>query len=393
MNQSHIYHWFILKELLSNITGAHYPLEIIALIITNNYKPIKIYCGSRHTILSKEDMYVWGSNVNRQLGLDAYVSYYSPQKSTPNKKLDKIQSIHCGRDYTIILTKIGTSYAWSDGKKSLHLELLHRIGCDTLQEFSPLNILSISCGKHHTIILVRSDESTSQEIKCYGWGYNYSGQIGSGYVNWMTKYMPREINLSNVSSISCGYSHTIALTNENEIYSWGSNDNGRLGLGDTISKYSPQKINLTNIMSVSCGINFTIALTINGKLYSWGNNKWGQLGLGNYCDQHLPQYISLPESIGSVVCGRNHTFALTNNGNIYGWGYNNFGQVGLTEYFNINRPQKLYFLEPIKSISCGSNHTIAVTNNDMLYVWGKNNYGQLGLGDSTNRFTPTKLEF
>ena len=406
MNRSHIFHWFILKECLAQIIDIHYPMEIIMVIIMNNYKRIKISCGMNHIFLIKDDeMYAWGSNAYGQLGLSPgrdSTNRNSPQKfilETGSSIKSKSKSISCGEYHTIALTEKNECYAWGcNGNSQLGLGNIGNYWSSP-QKLNISNIRSVSSGGFHTVAM------TIKSNKCYVWGYNYQGQLGLG--DNKTYGTPIELSLINVLSISCGRFHTVALvslcesesgfisSNENQIYIWGDNTFGQLGLGDNDDRNIPHKLNLCNhcIISVSCGCMHTMALTINGILYSWGSNCYGQLGLGNFDDQYLPQQISLQESIISISCGPSHTCILTKNGKLYGWGCNNLGQLGLGNNFTINIPTEIILCEFVKSIYCGGNYTIVVTDRDKIYVWGDNGNGQLGLGDINIRTSPQELKY
>src|SRR5436853_2253235 len=83
------------------------------------------------------------------------------------------------------------------------------------------------------------------------------------------------------NNISTGFSHTLLLKFNGQVYSCGSNNLGELGLGDTITKNSPILINsLNNIVQVSAGNSFSLALDNIGNVYSFGSNIVGCLGLG-----------------------------------------------------------------------------------------------------------------
>ncbi len=76
--------------------------------------------------------------------------------------------------------------------------------------------------------------------KLYSWGRNDQGQLGLGYDP--NGNLPEKINLTNILSISCGCHHTIAATTDGKFYSWGKNDEGQLGLGDNNDRDLPEKI-------------------------------------------------------------------------------------------------------------------------------------------------------
>lgn len=92
-------------------------------------------------------------------------------------------------------------------------------------KFELEDIISIDCGKYHTMLLTRY-----HEIYICGNSNNQS--------------IPQKINLSNVRSINCGGYYNVIMTMDNKIYVWGNNFHGQLGLGDTEERYSPCLLNL-----------------------------------------------------------------------------------------------------------------------------------------------------
>jgi alpha-tubulin suppressor-like RCC1 family protein len=78
--------------------------------------------------------------------------------------------------------------------------------------------------------------------------------------------------------IKCGNYYTVLLF-EKEIYAWGYNQYGQLGLGHNADTNSPQKLDLINVKKIICGGYHTIALTYSNEIYAWGDNQSGQLGL------------------------------------------------------------------------------------------------------------------
>ena len=88
--------------------------------------------------------------------------------------------------------------------------------------------------------------------------------------------------LSNyqVIDIACGESHSLALTDKGEVYTWGGGQLGQLGHGDCLRQSLPLKVaNLEEkIVAISGGKRHSAALTGEGKLYTWGSNEYGQLG-------------------------------------------------------------------------------------------------------------------
>ena len=111
----------------------------------------------------------------------------------------------------------------------------------------------------------------------------------------------------------------MALTDSNEVYAWGRNYHGQLGLGNNTHYNSPQKLNLRHIKKISCGVLHTMALDNSGEVYAWGRNNYRQLGLDNNINQNFPQKLNL-RHIKKIGCGYHYTIVLTNHNEVYIWG-------------------------------------------------------------------------
>jgi alpha-tubulin suppressor-like RCC1 family protein len=136
----------------------------------------------------------------------------------------------------------------------------------------------------------------------------------------------------NITVIKCGAYHSLALTQSGELYAWGSNAIGQIGCGDNYIKLMPTKLKALNdikIKMISCGFHHSMALTEKGCVYSWGDNKCGQLGIGNTKNSNTPKQIEMKDIIiDKITCGDVHSLLLTNNGVIYAFGNNFFDQIG-----------------------------------------------------------------
>jgi alpha-tubulin suppressor-like RCC1 family protein len=101
--------------------------------------------------------------------------------------------------------------------------------------------------------------------------------------------VPRWIKIDDeVSAISCGGHHSMALTKDRELLGWGSNYFGQLGLGFRRRTKVPKRVDVNGVYSIACGEFHSMALSLDGKLYGWGNNENGQLGNGSDAHIHKP---------------------------------------------------------------------------------------------------------
>lgn len=83
-----------------------------------------------------------------------------------------------------------------------------------------------------------------------------------------------------VQSVACGKDHTMCLTADGVVYSWGKNAKGELGLGDDAERYIPtvvESLKGTPVIIIACGKNTSAAYTDDGTLYMWGQNDTFQL--------------------------------------------------------------------------------------------------------------------
>lgn len=112
----------------------------------------------------------------------------------------------------------------------------------------------------------------------YSFGHkNNKGQLGLGHTEPVSKpTWISSLKKERVSSMSCGKSHSLIMTKNNKIYSWGEGGNGQLGLGCTDDFLNPTAVNLqeqiSQVIQVSASIRGSYALMDDGKIYWWGRN-------------------------------------------------------------------------------------------------------------------------
>ena len=190
----------------------------------------------------------------------------------------------------------------------------------------------------------------------------------------------------------CGSNHTITLSNEGTLHSFGNNTDGQLGLGNNDHASLPTPIpNLPQISLISCGFNFTICVDCEGGMWSFGFNNHGQLGTGNNTNFNVPQRIEDIPPVLSVSCGAYHTLIITADSNLLSCGYNEFGQLCLGNKESQIKPQKTSFSD-ISKISSGSLHSLFQNDKGEILSCGYNEYGQCGLGHNNHpQITPSLI--
>lgn len=139
-----------------------------------------------------------------------------------------------------------------------------------------------------------------------------------------------------VYQVSANKHHSLVITDEGKVWSWGHGKDGRLGLSDESIHLLPKMIMTIKckVISVSTGLNHSLALSDTGNIYSWGSNRQGQLG-HKMCDDYEivtePRILSqlLKEVIKGISAGDFHSVCYSQSGDIYSWGSNKSGQLGL----------------------------------------------------------------
>ena len=230
----------------------------------------------------------------------------------------------------------------------------------------------------------------------YAWGGNGNGQLGLG--NTTNYSSPKQVGtLTNWSVISAGAGQDMAaVKTDGTLWTCGYNYYGQLGLGTSGSytdKSSPTQVgSLTTWATVSSSGYTTGAIKTDGTLWMWGIGNNGALGLGSTTNYNSPKQVGALTNWLSINGGvYTSTFAIKTNGTLWAWGRNNFGQLGNGNTTNYSSPIQIGALSNWAAIAPESAFTIAIKTDGTLWSWGQNNYGQLGLGNTTDYSSPKQV--
>ncbi|XP_071362163.1 probable E3 ubiquitin-protein ligase HERC3 [Trachinotus anak] len=218
-----------------------------------------------------------------------------------------------------------------------------------------------------------------------------------------TPFTPRPLEaLCNipVSQVACGSQHSVALTKDGQVYSWGQDSRGQLGLGKRKpSANSPQHLRSLSeipVVQIAAGGEQSFALSVSGGVIGWGRNDCGQLGLGDTTDRHTPtpvQCLNRKKTI-HISCGKDHTAILTKDGAVFTFGSGQYGQLGHNSFRDELRPRLVAELlgAKVTKIACGRNHTLVLTDSKKVYSFGCREQGQLGHGDESHPSVPLPVQ-
>uniref|UniRef100_A0A2K6RK77 Probable E3 ubiquitin-protein ligase HERC4 n=1 Tax=Rhinopithecus roxellana TaxID=61622 RepID=A0A2K6RK77_RHIRO len=338
-------------------------------------------------------MLCWGNASFGQLGLGGIDEeiVLEPRKSDffINKK---VRDVGCGLRHTVFVLDDGTVYTCGCNDLGQLGHEKSRKKPEQVVALDAQNIVAVSCGEAHTLAL-------NDKGQVYAWGLDSDGQLGLLGSEECIR-VPRNIkSLSDIQiiQVACGYYHSLALSKASEVFCWGQNKYGQLGLGTDCKKQtSPQLIkSLLGIpfMQVAAGGAHSFVLTLSGAIFGWGRNKFGQLGLNDENDRYVPNLLKSLRSqkIVYICCGEDHTAALTKEGGVFTFGAGGYGQLGHNSTSHEINPRKVFELmgSIVTQIACGRQHTSAfVPSSGRIYSFGLGGNGQLGTGSTSNRKSP-----
>jgi alpha-tubulin suppressor-like RCC1 family protein len=250
-------------------------------------------------------------------------------------------------------------------------------------------------GAHHGVALGPQGE-------VFTWGFGLEGQLANGI--FANRLLPENVTSffdldegEMIVDISTGDSHLMALSSNHRVFTWGYNRYGQIGNGTRTNQALP--LDITPFLGlevnehatlISLSSNHSMVLTSNHRVLSWGWGMRGQIGNGTWYDQILPVDITANfglqdgEYLVEVVGAWGNIMALSNYKRFFGWGYNYDGSVG--DGTRSNRPYPVDVtanlgLEPDETliqITAGVHHNMLLTSHHRVIAMGWNGRGQIG---------------
>lgn len=277
-------------------------------------------------------LYAWGGNDQGQLGFAASTNALWPTLVRAPGRGAVWQAVAAGRDFTLALDTLGRLWGWgANGYGQLGLGHTNRVDGPVRAPTSerPIQWQTLVAGSSHALALTVDGE-------LYAWGDGRSGQLGVGGTNGLS--VPAQVvkpaGVTRWQSISAGSQFSLALANDGALYAWGWDYHGVLGLGASTNLElgiftTPQLVTkpatVTKWKRVSAGRTHVLALGDDGELYVWGDNTWGQLGLGTSgLADPMPTPTRVPRPPGVegwdlISAGAQGSAATSTAGQVFAW--------------------------------------------------------------------------
>lgn len=413
--------------------------------IFSHPKPRVLSSGYYHVGLIRNSfLYTWGSSSSGCLGFGPMVTKYSLPQQVDVLNCYQVEalSVACGKNHTLVLTNFGV-FSWGSnayGQLGISTMIFQASYPTLIESLSTANVIDITAGQYHNLAL-------TAEGKVFSWGWGVHGQLGHADIN--DSYKPKKIiHLADkvVTQIAAGHAHSVVLSSDGVVYSFGSNSFGQLGNGSSTKSCVPVQILLNEkIILIATNYFHSLAVGFDNKLYMWGaspqvlrhqvhNYKrikvtqqvdknsdpppeidWALTTPFSIDNNHLfPALVATDNVEGQIVqisTGCNHSALLTKDGSLYTWGQNFDGQIGngsraevqlptvvkvnpLNTLNNLNAGVNTDAELPLKCtyVSCGAEFTIAVDYTGKVLSWGNNSKAQLGkISDEDERSMEGKM--
>jgi alpha-tubulin suppressor-like RCC1 family protein len=374
------------------------------------------------SLTSEGRVFVWGLNSSSQLGDGTTTNRNKPVEITSSFDLepsDQIESLHLGANHSSAITSLGRVFVCGLNSSSQLGDTTNR---NTPTEItSRFNLVLNESVQSIHLGWISSNALTSNG-RVFTWGDNGFGQLGDGTnvsqsspADITEKFLLNASANEKITYLSSSFYGSFALTSTGRIFAWGDNLYGQLGDNTTISRNTPTDITsrfglrsdeVVTVIS-GAGDEHSVAITNQNRVFTFGRNNQGQLGNGDnsITSSSIPLDITASfsfsngETIQTLSGGASFTIITTSVGRIMSWGGNFSGQLGngdnINQFTPINIADRFDLLngETVQSISAGYSQSFALTSIGRLFVWGANSTSQLGDGLTANRNIPFVLTF
>ncbi|XP_013859479.1 RCC1-like G exchanging factor-like protein [Austrofundulus limnaeus] len=283
---------------------------------------VQVACGRAHSLVltDREGVFSMGNNAYGQCGR-SIVEEEVYSGSHLVHKIDgfssRVVQVVCGQDHSLFLTETGRVFScgWgADGQTGLGHHNVSSQPVEVAGDLVGVEVQQVSSYGDCSL-------AVSRDGQLFGWGNSEYRQLAS--VTESTQInTPRHLPLSGCGKVvqaACGGTQVAVLNDQGEVFVWGY---GILGKGPNLSESStPERIPPTlfgrsefnpsvPVAKIRCGLSHFAAVTDQGELFVWGKNTRGCLGIGKNDNQYFPWRVTVPGQVVDAACGVDHMVVL-----------------------------------------------------------------------------------
>jgi alpha-tubulin suppressor-like RCC1 family protein len=403
----------------------------VAVLDGTSQPVVGIAAGAKHSLavtqyfpdlMSGGNLFAWGFGGSGRLGLGNTRASLKPSMiEHPGTFVD----LCCGEASSGAIDLHGAVYTWGCGSFG---RLGHGEETDTplpreVESLGGTPCMQLAMGMTHAVVVTRKG-------RLFAWGQGAGlgllDENDHSVVPTPREVLQPDLDKTLVTQVACGTYHSLVVTKDGELFSWGTGTEGRLGISGSAFKTEafPKPLAITGgakgwvgdpaednanhkkkrergggkeddtntVIAVSAGGSHTALLfgtaatTAAGgcDMWMWGGGDHGQTGLGKLVDELEPKCAIPSASMSSVkvtmvACGVYHTLIVSSTSSLYSFGSGEFGQLGNGNTGSITIPE-LVNLRGVVSIAAGEDHSAAVLQSGELFTWGSADSGKLGVG-------------
>lgn len=315
-------------------------------------------CGGNMSAVVVDNgmVFTWGQGRAGQLGHGDRSNESIPRPLTALAG-EHIRQISVGTRHMAAVTSDGRLFTWGDGMGGRlgHGDINDQCEPKQVLGLAGNRIVHVSCGGYHTA-------AVTAEHEVIVWGDSVSGRAGS---EASTGLLTKMAGLQ-AKQVECGDGHTMALSVDGRVFTWGRDEYGQLGQGTrSLDAEHPNPVlglRDKRVVAIAAGAFHSVALTEDGQVWTWGLNRDGALGHGTLSDTRSPKLVTALQSdkVVAIAAGGNHTAALTASGEVFMFGKGRDGQLGLNEVAYRWDPRRVPSLQNVVALTCGENHSAFV---------------------------------
>nr|XP_025873253.1 RCC1-like G exchanging factor-like protein isoform X2 [Vulpes vulpes]XP_025873258.1 RCC1-like G exchanging factor-like protein isoform X2 [Vulpes vulpes] len=283
---------------------------------------LQVSCGRAHSLILTdcEGVFSMGNNAYGQCGRNVVENEIYSESHKVHRMQDfdgQVVQVVCGQDHSLFLTDKGEVYScgWgADGQTGLGHYDITSVPTKLGGDLAGVNVVQVATYGDCCL-------AVSAEGDLFGWGNSEYLQLASVTDSTQVN-VPRCLPFSGVGKVkqaACGGTGCAVLNGEGHVFVWGY---GILGKGPNLVETAfpevipPTLFGLTefnpgvHVSHIWCGLSHFAALTSKGELFVWGKNIRGCLGIGRLEDQYFPWRVTMPGEPVDVACGVDHMVTL-----------------------------------------------------------------------------------